>query len=183
MKKFIVGTIAALMSFVVPNKVALISSPIPAPKPALSAPRFIVLQARSYGVAVSVLQRILIQEGFLALKPESGYFGAATEKALKAYQKAHNLPQTGTFTIPMNNLPAFFSSAHPSFTPLKTGASGSQVTSTQKFLIKSGHLKSSAATGYFGSTTRAGLKAFQKAHNLPQTGVVDKATFWAMNGK
>ncbi len=48
------------------------------------------------GDEVQNLQAILIAEGFLPEDSLSGYFGAVTQKALRAYQAAHGISQTGT---------------------------------------------------------------------------------------
>lgn len=47
------------------------------------------------GEDVTELQKILIAEGFLVLDAPTGYFGAQTEEALKAYQRAHGLEPIG----------------------------------------------------------------------------------------
>ena len=51
------------------------------------------LQLNSKGQAVDLLQDKLIKDG--ALLTPSGQFDAVTETALKAFQQAHGLAQTG----------------------------------------------------------------------------------------
>jgi peptidoglycan hydrolase-like protein with peptidoglycan-binding domain len=63
------------------------------------------------------------------------------------------------------------------------GARGNQVTELQKILIAKGFLKISATTGVFGPATKAAVIAFQKAHGLPQTGVVGKLTIAVLNSQ
>jgi hypothetical protein len=58
---------------------------------------------------------------------------------------------------------------------LAVGARGAEVTLLQQYLITKGFLTASA-TGYFGSLTQAAVKAFQKANNLDQVGVVGPKT-------
>jgi peptidoglycan hydrolase-like protein with peptidoglycan-binding domain len=49
---------------------------------------------------------------------------------------------------------------------LTTGASGSDVTSLQTFLIGQGYAISPGATGYFGINTRDALARYQKDHGI-----------------
>lgn len=59
--------------------------------------RFTLYLARgSKGDEVQNLQGLLIAGGYLSEDSLSGFFGLATQKALMAYQKANNIPQTGT---------------------------------------------------------------------------------------
>lgn len=53
------------------------------------------LQIGSRGIAVTELQKRLVTDGFLTVTP-TGYFGQMTNSALRAYQRAHNISQTGT---------------------------------------------------------------------------------------
>ena len=50
--------------------------------------------------AVRELQERLRTEGFFTYATSTGYFGSITLSAVKAYQKTHNIPQTG-FVGPM----------------------------------------------------------------------------------
>ncbi len=60
------------------------------------------------------------------------------------------------------------------------GDMGAQVDAIQQYLIQQGLLNIDAPTGYFGPLTEAAVIAFQKAHGLPQSGIVDQATLAAM---
>jgi peptidoglycan hydrolase-like protein with peptidoglycan-binding domain len=144
----------------------------------------ITLQLGDKNVLVSAMQNLLKKEGYLSATP-TGYFGPATKAALVAFQKAQNFPQTGTITIPVSGEAKFFAAAGAvsSSTAIAIGSAGIRVKSVQRFLIQHDLLNIATTTGYFGPATKAALVAFQKAHNLPQTGILDKATFAAMNGK
>ncbi len=48
-----------------------------------------------YPGPIILLQNYLVQAGYLNAKP-NGHFGPATKLAVKAFQKAHNIPTTGT---------------------------------------------------------------------------------------
>lgn len=76
-------------------------TPTPTPKPT-HEPDILdvidpVLKKGMNGQGVRVLQEQLVKKGFLKEKPD-GYFGANTEKALKAYQKSKGEERTGTIT-------------------------------------------------------------------------------------
>jgi peptidoglycan hydrolase-like protein with peptidoglycan-binding domain len=55
------------------------------------------------------------------------------------------------------------------------------VTELHKFLIAKGLLQIKAPTGWFGPLTRAAVKKYQKAKQLPETGVVGDMTRNALN--
>jgi peptidoglycan hydrolase-like protein with peptidoglycan-binding domain len=173
--------VASIASVVIAPNSGTASSSVLTHSASSSVPNFIVLKTGNQSVATAVLQRILIKNGYLNISAPTGYFGPATQAAVEAFQETHNFPQTGIITIASSSLSKFFSLAPSSFTPVEVGASGSQAASLQSFLIKNGYLKISAPTGYFGPATQAAVEAFQETHNLLQTGVLDKATFGAMN--
>lgn len=143
----------------------------------------VTLQMGNQNVAVAALQKQLIQQGYLSIAAPTGYFGPLTRTAVLAFQKAKGKSQTGMFTILTSNLSAFFAAAATPFVSLYVGSTGSQVKSLQGFLIKQGFLNISTSTTQFGPLTEAALRAFQKAKGLSQTGILDQATFAAMNGK
>lgn len=63
---------------------------------------------------------------------------------------------------------------------LKYGAYGNNVRALQQALIRVGVGVKYGVDGYFGSATRASVKAFQNYKGLPVTGVVDEATARAL---
>lgn len=152
------------------------------PVSATSVSNFINLKVGSRGVLVSSLQNALAREGYLKEAP-TGVFDGATQAALEAAQKAKQIPVTGEIVMATSSVVASLEDVAPPFTPVELGATGSEATAIQKFFIARGYLKIATSTGYFGVTTQAAIEAFQKAHGLPQTGIIDVATFAAMNGK
>lgn len=66
--------------------------------------------------------------------------------------------------------------------PLSYGSRGEQVTELQEFLISNNYLQGTA-TGNFFSLTLAGVKAFQSAHNIPNTGYVGVLTRTEINNE
>lgn len=64
-------------------------------------------------------------------------------------------------------------------TTLRKGSQGAEVKTLQRLLTATGY-PCGAADGIFGSTTLAGVRAFQSAHKLTVDGIVGKATWTAL---
>jgi peptidoglycan endopeptidase LytE len=142
----------------------------------------VTLQLGDKSVLVAVLQRTLINGGYMN-PPATGIFDASTEAGVKAFQTAKGLPVTGYINIVGSSIPATFEETSIPFVPITVGTTGGQTSNFQAILIKTGDLDIAAPTGYFGTLTQAAVEKFQVAHGLPETGVIDQATFLAMNGK
>ena len=166
-------------------------TPTPTPTPTLSpeedAGGYQVLQKGDKGAKVTALQEALIELGFLSGKAD-GTFGAATEKAVIAFQKANDYPETGIMDA---NIQAFLFSGNvknakgektttKTLSPvdgvsMKKGNTGTQVTQLQSELIRLGYLKSKAS-GIYDADTISAVRAFQKKNGLTANGTADKAT-------
>jgi peptidoglycan hydrolase-like protein with peptidoglycan-binding domain len=152
----------------------------------------------STGPVVTAVQRAL---GV----PADGQFGSLTGAAVSAFRAAHGLPP-GTSTDaatwralrvavasapapgpgpapgrtpapasgPSTSTPS--PQAAPAPKPLSYGDSGPAVVALQRTL----HV--TPVSGWFGPVTRAAVTAFQRAHGLPATGIVDAATRRALPG-
>lgn len=131
-----------------------------------------VLKAGSRGAAVKTLQRAL---GGLSV---DGAFGARTSAAVKAFQKARHLPQTGVVDVKvwqaLENrdypLRAYYG------TVLRVGSRGAAVTALQKALRI-------PADGTLGSSDEAAVKALQGRAKLARTGVVATLTWQALEAE
>lgn len=128
------------------------------------------LKSGSRGEPVKTLQRAL---GGLTV---DGAFGARTQAAVVAFQKAHQLKATGV--VERATWTALERRDYPmkSFygTVVRLGSSGAAVTALQKAL----RLK---ATGAYDLTTVAAVKAFQKRVKLASTGSVATLTWKAVD--
>jgi peptidoglycan hydrolase-like protein with peptidoglycan-binding domain len=161
----------------------------PTTKPSTSAPASplapyakLTLKRGARGAAVVALQKAL---GITA----DGDFGPRTEAAVKAFQTRRNLPANGTvgpstWAALMGTSGTTSAASRGSTTPraatayaklmstvLRTGSRGEAVRTLQRAL------GGVAVDGAFGARTASAVRSFQKAHHLPQTGVVD-GTFW-----
>jgi peptidoglycan hydrolase-like protein with peptidoglycan-binding domain len=146
------------------------------------APQSIVLSLGSKSVMVTAVQQALIKEGYLKGSP-TGVYGTSTQVAVEKFQQANNLTVTGDITIASNSVTSSLRANAPAFVTIGPTSSPAEISRIQAYFITIGYLKIAAATGVYGPATEAAVKTFQKAHGVPQTGVIDEATFAAMNGK
>ncbi len=87
-----------------------------------------------------------------------------------------NIPQAPSPTPTVSANTTLFNFART----LSLGTRGQDVTELQKILI-SGKYLHTGATGYYGELTRSAVRAYQRANNLPTTGIVDTATLALLN--
>jgi len=161
-----------------------------------------LLKLGSTGSQVVALQTILEAKGFLVMPAgvAKGYFGAATRKAVMAYQTSKGLEtvghvgpgtraalnaESGASAAP-TPAPAVAPSAGGAYnftTRLRVGSEGDAVVSLQTFLEAKGFLVMPAgvAKGYFGAVTRKALQAYQASIGLEQVGELGPATRAAIN--
>ncbi len=165
----------------------------PTPAPTTPAPTTsplakyskLTLKLWSRGEAVKALQKAI---GKLAV---DGSYGRLTEGRVKQYQKSKGLPVTGVTdakvwkALMASTTPAPAPAPAPAttfateFTPvksttLKVGSTGSAVKVLQRAL------GGMAVDGSYRAATATAVKAFQKAHHLTVTGVVDAKTWTAL---
>ena len=160
------------------------------------------LYAGSSGSEVKILQDFLVAQGFLSIANTTTYYGPLTTAAVKAFQKANGIEQTGG-TGPLTRaainskiammqpiVPTTASSTPPTANtvqsfltkPLVIGMTDPQVTVLQRFLVDGGYL-SVTPTGYFGPLTRAAVMRFQAANGIDQIGSVGPMTRAAINAR
>ena len=147
------------------------------------------------GDAVLQLNRNLIELGHLTGTAANEYTSKTTN-AVKAYQKAHSIKQTGkadeftqlsiNTTLGITAQPTAKpggsqaeATAQPSFVTLKNGTRGVAVTQLQTRLMSLGY-DQSLPDGIYGAKTEAAVKAFQMRNNLLVNGIADYATQQAL---
>ena len=113
------------------------------------------------GEPVKILQRKLNVDA-------DGQFGPATDKALRAYQKANGLSVDG-----IAGPDTFAQMGLYELVLVKKGSRGATVKAVQKAL-------GTGADGIFGSGTQKAVKAFQKENGLTTDGMVGPATLAAL---
>lgn len=142
------------------------------------------LKLNSQGTKVSQLQTDLKQLGYYYAKI-TGNFGAKTEAAVKAFQKAKGLTADGVAgkktldAIAVAVDKAGGSSSGSSSTNMKLGSTGTAVSALQQNLTTLGYYYGDV-TGHYGNLTQQAVKKFQKAKGLTQDGVASTATLNAI---
>ncbi len=132
------------------------------------------------GAAVSELQEALTDAGYLA-RPADGHYGAATEKAVALFQEDHDLRVTGAADeATVARIEKEDGEKRRGGGVLLTaGNRGPEVLACQHLLAESGYL-TDAADGVYGPATERAVRAFQKAKDLPVSGIVDEKTMEAL---
>jgi spore coat assembly protein SafA len=132
------------------------------------------------GSGVQSLQNQLVKLGHASaadMATGPGTFGPRTEAAVKSFQAANGLAQTGKFDETTRTAMVNINSG------IKRGDSGKQVEALQDKLVAGGFMTSAQVNtgrGTFGPQTEAALKAFQKANNISQTGQLGPTTYAAL---
>lgn len=130
-----------------------------------------VLSKGMQGHEVESLQLNLKKLGYLKTEA-TGYFGEATEDAVKSFQKNHGISADGVAGTNTNNkIEMFLGKPY-----LKKGMNGKSVTEVQNALKKLKYFVQEA-TGYFGEATEAAVRDFQKHNGITATGIVGVLTY------
>lgn len=124
--------------------------------------------------AVVRLQVELNDAGFSAGAAD-GKFGAKTQKALRAYQKANNLAETGEANAPTWTSINRNADGMKVTSVLRKGSSGTQVRYLQQALIGLGYL-TGTADGIYGAKTVEAVRSYQRAYDLGADGTAGKKT-------
>ncbi len=148
------------------------------------------LKLGARGPAVAELQRRLIAAGVTVVGGADGVFGAATQRALKLFQRWNGLKQTGRAdSATVKRLPASAAAAPQavrttstssggsgSVVGLRQGARGSAVKKVQQALARAGIAVRGGADGVFGPATKRAVVQFQRRHGITANGKVTSAT-------
>ncbi|KMT22618.1 amidase enhancer [Clostridium cylindrosporum DSM 605] len=144
----------------------------------------ILSQVGKRGSLVKEIQGSLNYLGYNAGVAD-GIFGNNTAKAVKAFQKAEKLSQTGIVYESTKNLldKRVNEKKKPNSKPIivnkviaKSGSRGQIVKEIQAMLNRLGY-NVGKVDGIYGKNTVKGVSSFQRAKKLSQTGSVDQATY------
>ena len=181
------------------------ATPAPTAEPTANVSiQWTTLRSGDSGQAVTQLQEMLIQLGYMSGKAD-GKYGSKTVDAVKAFQKANGLKTDGVAgeatqkkmfgedakAAENKATPTPKASATPTPTAtaktanssgtLREGDRGDDVRELQRQLIKLGYL-SGSADGIFGKKTTAAVIAFQKANKLEADGIAGSKTQDKLSG-
>lgn len=139
-----------------------------------------VLGRGSSGSDVKALQDQLIRLGHMTAQQVAtgpGTFGPQTEAAVKEFQRANGLKETGKYDAATQAAVANITKN------IKRGDTGGQVEALQKRLVSLGYMtqaEMATGPGTFGPKTEAALKRFQADHKIQQTGALGPTTYAAL---
>jgi peptidoglycan hydrolase-like protein with peptidoglycan-binding domain len=132
-------------------------------------------RGRVQGVDRELIRDAQRQLKALGYNPGSvdGNIGPQTAAALRAYQQAYRLPETGRLdeTTLRSILPERYEASR---TPLDL--SNQEVIQQAQRQLKALGFDPGGTDGTFGPQTEAALRGYQQAHRLPQTGRLDEVT-------
>lgn len=123
---------------------------------------------------VKELQQLLKEKGFFTYPAATGYFGAITEQAVKAFQASIRLPVTGV--VDDATYAKLKEAAARRTAEMKIGSRGNDVKVLQQNLKQLGYFKYPEITGHYGTITQDAVKRFQQNYGLPVTGIADART-------
>ena len=154
-----------------------------------TATGYVDLEYGDKGDAVKRLQQRLKELGYFTHTATGNYF-SETEAAVKNFQAALGLTQTGVATASLqtklfaSNAPAYSPSATAAptnapvsegkYTTLSRGSTGEEVRALQKRLIALGYL-TGGADGDYGKGTESAVMLFQKSIGYNETGIATEA--------
>ena len=167
-------TAALALATPVPTVVAVSATPEPTPEPTEEP----LIQKGAEGEDVLVLQKRLMELGYLAIDEPTSYYGHATKEAVKLFQRQHELQQDGICgaeTIAM----IYEEGAKPYV--MTEGAEGDDIESFQDQLVELGYLESNQVTGYYGTDTVEAVTKFQNRNHLSKDGKAGEKTLEAVN--
>ena len=118
------------------------------------------------------MQNRLIELGYMTGIAD-GKYQSSTRTAVKLFQKAHELKETGVADVELRKL--IFSDEAMTFAeyervrPVKSGEKGDAVKQIQQQLTRLGYYTDNL-TGQYGSSTKKAVQLFQKANGLAENG-------------
>ena len=187
------------------NDISIVTDVPVGDSPSIAPP--VVLREGDTGIDVEILQRRLNRissnfPGIPKIYPADGFFDTGTNDAVRKFQEVFNLTVDGLVgRATWNQIQAIYNAVKElssvnseglSITEVTTrftndlseGDSGEGVLNIQYYLsyisLFVPSVISPGLDGSFGPTTANAVRSFQKTYNLPQTGVVDRLTFDAM---
>jgi peptidoglycan DL-endopeptidase LytE len=130
---------------------------------------------------VKQLQQILKNKGYFTYHTATGYYGSITQKAVKNFQSAVGLPQSGVFDRKTYERlianPQKATAVQPTANrTLKIGSRGKDVSQLQSQLKLLGYFTYPSITEYYGTITAEAVRKFQKDYGLSVDGVAGSKT-------
>lgn len=123
---------------------------------------------------VEILQKRLMDLGFMDNDEPTDYYGEVTQNAMKIYQRQNNLAQDGI--VGLETLKAVLS-PNAKYYAVSNGDKGEDISRIQSRLYELGYLaKENEVTGYYGDSTEAAVTKLQEMNHLEKDGKVGRKT-------
>lgn len=151
---------------------SILPSPSPTPTAFIALEAYDTLQQEDDSDLVATLQSRLMELGYFDYDEITTYYGSVTKSAVKLFQRAQGLAQTGVADSETQLL-LYSNNTQPY--RMMLGDKGSDVRSMQRRLTELGYYEDKD-NGYFGVATEHAVKNFQKRNKLEETGVIDQAS-------
>jgi len=134
------------------------------------------LAVGAQGDEVRTVQQALVAAGIDLVGGVDGRFGPMTAQALRAFQLSRGIIATGVVDDATRAaLLRSDGSSAPSIVGLSQGATGPAVSALQRALTDVG-VNVGPVDGIFGPLTASGLRSYQQARNIAESGVLDAPT-------
>ena len=141
------------------------------------------VQISGNGSEVETLSKALLVYGYYDAEPTTSLSSAAVTTAIKRFQAACGLAETGTADITLMRIlyGGYAPKSAMLAATLSRGDNGEKVSRLQARLYALGYLsKTASLDGDYGTTTANAVGLFQSANNISSTGIADTATLKAM---
>ena len=139
------------------------------------------LRSGAYGDDVRALQQALANAGSPQAGGVAGFFSAATDSALRKFQREHGLSATGV--VSARTAAALGMPVRPAAGPddiLGPGSTGEAVRQLQQRLMDVGWPIRTGASGVYDDETADAVRDFQRAQGYKVTGMTNPATMKAL---
>ena len=164
--------------------VAPTATPIPTEEPTSEPtpePTSSVITVSAYGtlqfgddnISVAKLHERLMALGYMDYDEVDSLYTVSTENAVKLFQRANDLEQTGIATATLQEM-LFSEDAQPY--RAKRNDNGVDVQDAQERLSTLGYYEDKVS-GYYGPQTELAVRLFQSKNNLPIDGEISRATY------
>jgi len=148
------------------------------PEPTIEPTPTIRIEKGQDGEDVMLLQKRLMELGYLDIDEPTSHFGNATKYAVELFQRQHELQQDG---IAGEQTVALLYSDEAKPYVMYEGAEGDDIEAFQEQLVELGYLEDDQITGYYGTDTVTAVTKFQNRNHLSKDGKAGEKTLEAIN--
>lgn len=167
-----------VVSTVTPAPVAT-EEPTPAPTPAptddgrIKVSTYATLRYGDDNGSVAALHARLMELGYMDYDEVESLYTVATENAVKLFQRANDLDQTGVATPALQEM--LYAENAQSYRA-KRNDNGMDVKDAQERLMFLGYY-TNKVSGYYGPQTETAVRLFQSKNDLPIDGEISRSTY------